>query len=278
MVIVTANVFCLENATGGNPCAIVDNFEQLSVEAMQQIAKRLDLPETVFIFHENDEYILRFFATKGELPLCCHATLGAVFFLTKEKHSKPFPLRTYSGIKIGTERTNTMASMSVAKGRILEKSVNMVEIGKMLNMDDGDIDKTLPCVIASIGSPKLLVPIRNRKTLFEINPNNALIMEWCRDNEINGLYVYSSDTIDGNADYVARNFNPLFSDNEDVATGVAAATLCQALHLMANQPTGTCVIEQGYNLKRPSKIQVFLSADDIRIAGRVNLVDQKRYP
>jgi len=50
---------------------------------MQSMATHLNLPETVFIIPDKNQYLLRFFATKGELPLCCHGTLGAAYYLNQ---------------------------------------------------------------------------------------------------------------------------------------------------------------------------------------------------
>ncbi len=271
MELITANVFCSDNSAGGNPCAIIDNANNLTPETMQPMATRLNLPETIFILQKKDRYILRFFATKGELPLCCHGTLGAVFYLTHQKGTRFSSLDSYNGINIRTACTATTASMFVAKGQLIKTPIKLSEVAQLLNLDVAQIDSSQACVVASIGSPKLLVPIQNRKRLFEIKPNNDLIIEWCRKNKINGLYIYSTDTIDPQADFVARNFNPLFSDQEDIATGVAAASLCQAQLLMANQSTGNFIVEQGYNLEKPSKIQISVSQDDIEISGNVTL-------
>ncbi|TLY46923.1 MAG: PhzF family phenazine biosynthesis protein [Gammaproteobacteria bacterium] len=76
------NVFS-KNNRGGNPCAIVDNAAHLSTDEMQSMATHLNLPETVFIIPDKNQYLLRFFATKGELPLCCHGTLGAAYYLNQ---------------------------------------------------------------------------------------------------------------------------------------------------------------------------------------------------
>lgn len=88
------NVFSINNQ-GGNPCAIVDKAAHLSTDEMQAMATRFNLPETVFIIPDKNQYLLRFFATKGELPLCCHGTLGAAYYLFKSNYSKSFTIKSY---------------------------------------------------------------------------------------------------------------------------------------------------------------------------------------
>lgn len=112
------------------------------------------------------------------------------------------------------------------------------------------------------------MPLINRAALFEMIPNLDLITQWCKDNAINGLYAYSNDTENSNADYVGRNFNPLFSHQEDIATGTAAAALCQMLCIKSGQSEGGFTIEQGANLGSPSQIYVSISKKSIEIKGQ----------
>ncbi len=76
--------------------------------------------------------------------------------------------------------------------------------------------KSSPCV-ASIGSPKLLIPIKQLDILATLNPKFDFIKKWSIENGINGLYVYSADVNNKNHNYVARGFNPKGGKNEDAA-------------------------------------------------------------
>lgn len=255
---------------GGNPCAIVDTAIALSEEAMQKTATELNLPETVFILPDKDQYLLRFFATKGELPLCCHGTLGAVFYLFKSNVNQRPNIKTYKdNIKIDVKYEKNLLSMSIANnGKKLPTPIDLLTISTMLNIDQDAIPTNLACSVASIGSPKLFVPLINRTALFDMTPDLNLVAQWCKDNAINGLYAYSDDTENSDVDYVGRNFNPLFSHQEDIATGTAAAALCQMLCQSRGQSEGTFTIEQGANLGSPSKIYVSISKDNIEIKGQ----------
>ena len=109
----TINVFSINNQ-GGNPCAIVDNTNNLSVEKMQIMATHLNFPETVYIIRDKNRYIIRFFATKGELPLCCYGALGAAFYLFKSNSPKPINIQSYHDRhKINVRYANNLVSMSI---------------------------------------------------------------------------------------------------------------------------------------------------------------------
>lgn len=104
-----------------------------------------------------------------------------------------------------------------------------------------------------------------------MTPNLDLISQWCKKNTVNGIYVYSSDTENPNSDYIGRNFNPLFSHQEDIATGVAAATLGFILNSKKDNEKENFIIEQGANLNKSSCIYVAISTLKITIKGEVYL-------
>ena len=100
-------------------------------------------------------------------------------------------------------------------------------------------------------------------------PNLDLISQWCKKYSVNGVYVYSNDTEQPHSDYVGRNFNPLFSHQEDIATGVAAAALAFMLNLKNDNKKNNFTIEQGANLGKPSQICVSIRTQKITIKGAV---------
>lgn len=268
MNIQIVNVFS-KNNRGGNPCAIVDNASHLNTDEMQSMATQLNLPETVFIIPDKNDYLLRFFATKGELPLCCHGTLGAAYYLFKSDIKKPFIIKTYQNqTQLDIECNNNLISMSIINnGKLVDDNVDLDIVRRLLAIDKASIDTHLPCAIASIGSPKLIVPVINRNILFKMTPNLDLISQWCRKYSVNGIYVYSKDIESPNSDYIGRNFNPLFSHQEDIVTGVAAAALGFILNLKKDNKKRNFIIEQGANLNQSSQIYVAISTQQITIKG-----------
>lgn len=266
-------VFSLADGTGGNPCAIVDYAIEINPSMMQSIATTLNLPETIFLIQEADGYRLRFFATKAELPLCCHGTLGGAFYLIDKKNIANLSTLKTNTKLIKIQLKESLVSMSVEKGEIIDTNCNAAELAKLLDIEIEDLHPHLPCVIASVGSPKLLLPIKNRKALFALKPNSEKLAAWSKTNRVNGLYAYTDDTLNQHADYVARNFNPLFSNEEDVATGVAAAALAQTMHLINAPNKRNYLIEQGHNLNNPSEIFISMEGREISIKGRAFFVE-----
>lgn len=262
------NVFSIDDK-GGNPCAVVDNADSLGPEEMQSLATHLKLPETVYILRKKQNLLLRFFATKKEHPLCYHGALGAAFYLCKLQGLNKIDLASYHNhtwLKIRCE--NNSVSMSIPhKGQFLKGIIYTEAACKLLNINKAIIDQNLPCVVFSLEHLKLFVPIKDRKSLFNITPQLRRITKWSKDNNVNGIYAYSRDTEHYDTDFVARSFNPLFSHQEDIATGTAAAALCQMISLSAPLLNDTFTIEQGANLNSPSKIHVEVSDKMIKIKG-----------
>jgi PhzF family phenazine biosynthesis protein len=268
MKVKIVNVFSINNQ-GGNPCAIVDNAAHLSKDEMQAMATHFNLPETVFIIPDKNQYLLRFFATKGELPLCCHGALGAAYYLFKSDYGKSFNIKPYqTKTDLDIACNDNLISMSmVNNGKIIDDNIDLDIISKLLAIDKTSINAHLPCAVASIGSPKLLAPVIDRNILFNMELNLDLISQWCKKYSVNGVYVYSNDTEQPHSDYVGRNFNPLFSNQEDIATGVAAAALAFMLNLKNDKEKNNFTIEQGANLTSPSRIDVSIDPEKISIKG-----------
>lgn len=262
------------NEDGGNPCAVVNNSVALTDDQMQKIATSLDLPETIFIIKESQKIFLRFFASKGELPLCVHGGLAAAYKIFNDGYrGERLSIFTYKESKELIFLNNSpIISMVIERNqaKILPNFIEKESVTNFLNLPVAQIDKNSPLGIASIGSPKLLIPVISRKVLFSITPNNETISQWSKDNKVNGVYVYSKETINAESDFVARNFNPLFSANEDIATGVAAGALAVLLE-ENNKLNKNFSIEQGFNLQKPSLIKVTLSPNTIQIGGKVKI-------
>ena len=114
-------------------------------------------------------------------------------------------------------------------------------------------------MVASIGSPKLLLEVADRTTLRALRPNLELIADWSALHQVSGCYAYCRT---GNNTYEGRNFNHLDPAQEDSATGVAAGAL--AWHLQRSLS-----LHQGHVTQQPCLIEVQYSPGEIRVGGMV---------
>ena len=83
----------------GNPAAVCVTDSFPDDRLMQDIAAENNLSETAFAVKNGNGYRLRWFAPKGEVDFCGHATLGAAFviFTFYEQGSESIVFETAKG-------------------------------------------------------------------------------------------------------------------------------------------------------------------------------------
>lgn len=168
------NVFSIDDKDG-NPCAVVDNADFLTPKEMQSLTTRLKLPGTVYIIRRQYMFLLRFFAGKKEHPLCYHGALAAAFYLYKLRGLDEIKLYSYhDDTRLYIQCENDSVSMSIPfNEQFIKGTIDTETTCKLLKINKAIINKAFPCVVFSIGNPrhlKLFVPIKDRKSLFNITP------------------------------------------------------------------------------------------------------------
>jgi trans-2,3-dihydro-3-hydroxyanthranilate isomerase len=269
MEISIINCFCTNKKNSGNPAAVVSHFNK-NKDEKQKLARELNLPVTVFIADSTGETCkLEFFYPEIEMPLCLHGMLGAAFTLLKDTASENLTCTTKEGNRFHTRNENNIIQVLVSRQQVPHIPLNKNEICKMLNLESiEEIQSEFPLTVSSVGSPKLLVPLKSFALLSALNPNFELIEKWSRENRVNGLYVYTNDSPNSSLGFYARGFNPRTGHNEDAATGVAAAALALTLKQ-------SIIVGQGLFMKRESEISVsYANPENVWVGGRAVLISE----
>lgn len=265
MDISLVNCFATDQINSGNPAAVVTNFSGSDFDRLA-LAKKLGSPVTVFISDcYADKPVLHFFYPGTRMPLCLHGTLASAKVILEHRNTDQLICLTEAGEQLVIKKIDEQNFQVEVSSRDIEKYiVNVENVLKMLNLNSANyIDNDLPFCVASVGSPKLLIPLNSLKCLSELQLNVELIKSWSIENNINGIYVYTNETINSSADFHARGFNPKTGHNEDAATGVAAAALSSVLKK-------NITIEQGNFIKKPCAITVtYINPKSIFVGGRV---------
>ena len=83
----------------GNPAAVCVVEQPLSSQAMQTVAREMNLSETAFVEAPDSSGMrrLRWFTPTTEVPLCGHATLASSHVLRSLGHSPPYHFGSASG-------------------------------------------------------------------------------------------------------------------------------------------------------------------------------------
>lgn len=260
------NCFATKDQDSGNAAAVITEFDGNDAER-QQLATSLNLPVSVFVSDaEAAVPTLRFFYPASEMSLCIHGALAAAKVISELRHQTgELHCVNRDGIKLifnssGLNGIQLKTSIQ-AHPRI---NISKSEICELLNITNkSEVAVGHPFCVASIGSPKLLVPITSLTTLLNLTPNFKMIASWSIQHNINGIYAYTSETTLPTSHFSARGFNPRTGHNEDAATGVAAGALALALKR-------DVIVEQGYAVGKSCVIEVAFHSDvDIRVGGAV---------
>lgn len=272
---------------GGNPVAVFPDADGLTDDELQQIAREMNLSETVFVFPPTDPAAvarLRIFTPTQEIPFAGHPVLGTFYVLAQlgrvsiqkqithvmqECNIGLFPVELHA-------EGNRVARvvMSQPKPEFLDPLDSIDDVylaGGALGLPKHVIaDTKWPLQVVSTGLPVLIVPVRTLTAVRSINPDASAIINVCERCGANGIMVFTTVTVESFASVHARMFAPKIGILEDPATGSAGGAL--GAYLVQNGvvevgPMTDILIEQGYEIERPSRILVQVESDDDVIQG-----------
>lgn len=282
-----------DRAFAGNPLAVFPNAEGLSDEQMLQIAREMNLSETVFVLASENEGVLRrlrIYTPSSELPFAGHPVVGTWNCLAREG-VVPLPENGNGWVQIKHEvgigvlpvdiefKDGEPSRVVMTQGNFeikaeIEDWQEQAELARALGLDREDLDETLPIQACSTGNTMLLVPVRALADLGHCRPNLSMLDEiYERSNfDATGCYAFSRETIEiGEARAHARFFVGM-NIGEDPATGSAAGPL--GGYLVHHGAAGVepvegvyrFVIEQGDFINRPSRIGLEVTGEPGKVA------------
>jgi trans-2,3-dihydro-3-hydroxyanthranilate isomerase len=273
----TLDVFT-QRRFAGNPLAVVLEGEGLDTAAMQQVAREFNHPETVFVLPPQDKAHrarLRIFTPARELPFAGHPTVGTAVLLALQDGSAPGGELVLEE-SIGPVRC-TIENIGADRGRVRFLLPQLpAEAGPA--PDDAALATALSLAPADIGfdghrpsrwsagNPFSFVPLAGLAAMARARPNSPAF-----DAAFDGIgaLLYCRETAEPGHDFHARMFAPHLGVLEDPATGSAAAAFAGVVARSAGLPDGdhTLRIEQGYEMRRPSVIQLAMTLQGGRLTA-----------
>ncbi len=265
----------------GNPLAVVLDCDGLDDAAMQAIAREFNLSETVFVSEPEDgrhRAALRIFTPGRELPFAGHPTVGTAVLLGlldgKGNDAQAFGLEEKVGVvpcvvEVEDEDCGHARFRLPRLPEVWGEGKEVPAAAWALGLDPKDIgfDRHEPSR-HSAGVPFDLVPVATLDALARAWPNGEAFAQAFGDSDHPAVYVYTRQAAEAGRRFRARMFAPSFGIPEDPATGAAAAAFAGAL--MQFEPLGdgehSFVIEQGYEMGRPSDIALQLVIREGRLA------------
>lgn len=275
----------------GNPAGVVVNADGLNETQMKQIARELNNSETAFLFSPDDndsDGLIRYFTPTSEVPICGHATIAAMYAKAIENNLDSCILRFKT--KVGTlpfeiVKADEDYQVIMTQGKFeLSPAFDTrttQQILAALGLDHSDTDERCPVQIASTGHSKVMIGIKSRQKLNELNPDYSSLITLSKQLNCNGYFVFTFDSDDKDIFTHGRMFAPAIGINEDPVTG------------NANGPLGGYLIQnklvsfqknlfefkgkQGEKLNRPGVINVSVRIENdlpvlIKIKGNATVV------
>lgn len=287
-----------DRALSGNPLAVFPEAEGLSDGEMQQIAREMNLSETVFVLPPSDEKALRrlrIFTPGRELPFAGHPVVGTWNALAREG-VVPLPdggsglTSIQQEVGIGVLQVDVEfvegqpARVVMTQGKFeaqaeVEDAHERAEIERGLGLAPEDLDEGLPIQTISTGISTLAVPIRSLEALGRCRVNAAVLSEAYTRAGASSCYAFTRETFEGGLSQAhARLFAPDYGIAEDPATGSASGSLSGylvhhgALDVEPADGIFRFVIEQGDFMERPSRISAEVlgapgAVEQVRIGG-----------
>ncbi|HEY6763633.1 MAG TPA: PhzF family phenazine biosynthesis protein [Candidatus Sulfotelmatobacter sp.] len=262
------------NPLQGNSLAVFFDGTGLSDEVMQSIAKEMNLSETTFILPrdaaiEREQGVrVRIFTVEEELPFAGHPTLGTAFALRGDTRASEVVLHLNVG-KVPVHFEESSGKPAFGEMTQMDPTFgakhDSVTVARALGLQAEDFDTSLPIQTVSTGVPFAIAPIKSLAVLSKLRIDLNRAAEYLGKSNSKFFYFVSRETVDGEARLHARM---LFYNGEDPATGSAAG--CTAAWMVEHgvaQPDEQVLIEQGIEMKRPSRIFVRASRRDNRVVN-----------
>jgi trans-2,3-dihydro-3-hydroxyanthranilate isomerase len=266
----------------GNPLALVADAESLGEDVMRAVAREFNQSETTFVLpprQADATWRLRSFTAAGaEVVGAGHNALGAWWWLAVDgrlelddgggRFAQEIGERVLPVEVIGANGRPSAISMEQAAPEFGTSVDDCGELAAALGLGVDDLTERAPAQVVSTGAAHLLVWARDRAAVDRAQPDAARLAVALEAVGGQGCYLYCLDPVAADAVAHARFFNPTVGLWEDPATGSAAGPLASQLVAQGVVSDGaTVVVEQGHAMGRPSRIQVQVRGEQVRIEG-----------
>jgi trans-2,3-dihydro-3-hydroxyanthranilate isomerase len=276
---------------GGNPLAVVLDADGLDPQRMQTVAREFNLSETVFVLTpQNATHTarVRIFTPASELPFAGHPTVGAAALLAELR----------SGLRSETGATAPPGDALI----VLEEAIGIVRAGVRLRPGAPPYAEfaapRLPAEAGTLAPPERLaaalglipaeigfenhrptrytagvpfafIPVASLEAIAKARVAQPHWDEALKGQGLAGTFLYCRQTRHTTSSFHARLFAPHMGIPEDPATGSAAAAFAGVVQRFDSPPDGhhKRLIEQGYEMGRPSLIALTMEVDRARLAA-----------
>lgn len=258
----------------GNQLAVVEDASELTPDTMQDIAREMNFSETTFVTARDDKHApggeradVRIFTPGEELPFAGHPTLGTAWVLSGGRGEVVLSLAAGDVPVRFEDGVGWFTPPPAREGETLDPAA----AASLLGLDPEDVDAELGPQVVQCGPTFPIVPVTSLSALKRLRVN----LDVQRALGVPGFpFAFCRGGYSPDADFAARmQFFDGTGMREDPATGSANAAF--AVYLRRRGITGTHIVEQGFEIRRPSRIHLRVG-DAIAVGGRVQPVAEGR--
>jgi trans-2,3-dihydro-3-hydroxyanthranilate isomerase len=253
---------------GGNQLAVFTDGRGIDTVTMQAVAKELLIAETTFVLpkEQGGDHRVRIFTPRKELAFAGHPTIGTTWVLcggTDGTLKLELGVGTIS-VTV-TDRFVEMDQPLPTFGPVLRTADIQPRLAAAVGVESHAI--ATPYQVVSCGNPFLFAPM----TLSEVQSlavRPAAFEALLDEVGAMGLYAFTVlETARPGSHVHGRMFAPGVGIAEDPATGSAAGPLGAYLVRHGIHGTTPIVIEQGFEIGRPSILRVRIDGTPQNITG-----------
>lgn len=252
----------------GNPLAVVLDHPPLTTDQMQQVAREMNLSETVFLRGRSDgSWDARIFTPATELPFAGHPTVGAAIALADEGLAGD-EVVLHEGVgPVPVALSGGWATLTTPGPPVPVEVPDPGDVLSVVGLTFADLHPELGVRGWSAGVPFTMLTVRDPGLLAGVTLDRAAWTQVLAHSDAPDLYLLAPlDGIRGGR-WRARMFGPTMDITEDPATGSAAAASVGFLAGAVGEARldEGWTIEQGVEMGRPSELRV----QPVRRAGEL---------
>jgi trans-2,3-dihydro-3-hydroxyanthranilate isomerase len=252
----------------GNQLAVFENAAGLDARRMQAIAHEMNFSETTFVTgRAPGRATVRIFTPGTELPFAGHPTLGTAWVLAGGAREIVLELGAGDVVVRFDEGRAVMTPPPASFGPAISGEL----AAELIGLNPADLDPARTPVVSTCGPTFALIFVRTLEALKRIRVRADLLAMHA---------ALGSPFVITEAGYAPGHLGArmVFDDGiavrEDPATG--SANTCLANYLAARGMRGRYVVDQGVEIKRPSRLYLDLG-ERIEVGGKVHAVAEGEF-
>ena len=216
--------------SSGNPaaCLYLTNEQILTESEMLEIAIQHKgfVSEVIYCTQKSQSvFHLVYYSSECEVDFCGHGTIACMYNLIKETpelmglkeikiHTKKGTLSVYNEIE-----TQNAIYITAPNPKYIGSNLDINKIVENMSLSSNQILNSYPIDIIDAGLKTLIIPIASLEDEINTFPNEQMLKNFCLNNGIDIVLIYSLETDNSKNRAHTRVFAPKFGYLEDPATG-----------------------------------------------------------